>query len=110
MITNIINKKLIKSIFKKVNEKQKLKIIKDNKNLQNMIDVNILNYKLYSKKTIKFTGKISEGKGKEYNKKGVLLFEGEYKCRKREGKGKEFSENGKVIFEGEYICGKRVNI
>ena len=44
-------------IFKNVNEKRKLKIIKDNKNLQNMININILNYELYSKKTIKFTGK-----------------------------------------------------
>ena len=50
------------------------------------------------------------GKGKEYNISGHLIFEGEYLNGKRSGKGKEYDElNGKLIFEGEYLNGKKVN-
>ena len=47
------------------------------------------------------------GKIKEFNNKGKLLFEGEYLNGKRNGKGKEFGFEGKVCFEGEYLNGKR---
>ena len=46
------------------------------------------------------------GKGKEYNYLGDLIFEGEYKNGEREGIGKEFN-NGVVIFEGKYKNGNR---
>jgi len=49
-----------------------------------------------------------EGKGfvKEYDKKGNILFEGEYINGERNGKGKEYNDyNYKLIFEGEYING-----
>ena len=38
-----------------------------------------------------------------------MIFEGEYKNRKRNGYGKEyyFSNVGNIIFEGEYLNGKR---
>ena len=74
-------------------------------------------------------GKRWNGKGKEYNNYGELIFEGEYlngKCfecnidgylifegeylnDKRNGKGKEYDHYGKLIFEGEYLKGKRYN-
>ena len=38
-----------------------------------------------------------------------MRFEGEYLNDKRNGKGKEYDENGKLVFEGEYIQGKKVN-
>ena len=41
------------------------------------------------------------GKGKEYNNKGKLIFEGEYKNGKIY-KGKEYNNKGKLIFKREY--------
>ena len=47
------------------------------------------------------------GKGKEYNKKGDLIFEGEYlyNCKKT---GKAYI-NGKLEFEGDYLFNKKFN-
>ena len=47
-------------------------------------------------------------KVKEYE--NILKFEGEYLFGKRNGKGKEYDINGKLIYEGEYINGKRINV
>ena len=50
------------------------------------------------------------GKGKEYDKYGTLIFKGEYLNEKRNGKGKEYAiyiVARKLIFEGEYLNGKR---
>ena len=47
-------------------------------------------------------------KGKEYNYKGKLIFEGEYLNGEKNGKGKEYYK-GKLIFEGEYLNGERWN-
>ena len=51
------------------------------------------------------------GKGKEYNKYGELIFEGEYLNGKRwNGKGKEYTYLlDKLLFKGEYKNGKRWN-
>ena len=49
------------------------------------------------------------GKGKEYNYKGILKFEGEYLNGERNGKGKEYYSNGQLEFDGEYLNGKRWN-
>ena len=50
------------------------------------------------------------GKGKEINKKGELLFEGEYLNGKRwNGKGKEYNWNNELIFEGQYLNGKKIS-
>ena len=38
-----------------------------------------------------------------------LIFEGEYKYGERNGKGKEYNRNGNVIYIGEYLNGKRWN-
>ena len=57
------------------------------------------------------------GKGKEYNDEGKLIFEGEYLKSQRNG-GKEYDYNGKLKFEGmfkddeliiedEYLNGKK---
>jgi len=49
------------------------------------------------------------GKGKEYNNKGDLIYKGEYLNRKRwNGKGKEYNNDGKLIFEGEYLNGEKI--
>ena len=49
------------------------------------------------------------GKGKEYNSYGNLVFEGEYLYGERNGKGKEYFYGGKMKFEGEYLNGKKWN-
>ena len=46
--------------------------------------------------------------GREYKDK-ILIFEGDIKKGKRNGKGKEYNDNGKLIFEGKYLNGKRWN-
>ena len=46
------------------------------------------------------------GKGKEYDYAGTLIFEGEYKNGKRNGKGREY-ENNSLIFKGMFSNGKR---
>ena len=94
----------LKRLFTFVDEKNKLDIIKYNKNMQNILDISLINYKTFSGRYILY-GK--NGKGKEYNFDDKLLFEGEYINRKRNGKGKEYDENGLLMFEGEYINGKR---
>ena len=53
-----------------------------------------------------FELKDGNGKGKEYNFFGNLIFEGEYKGGEMDGFGKEFNKNH-LIFEGEYKYGKR---
>ena len=53
-----------KKIFSFVNEKNKLKLIKYNKNLQNKIDITLNNYKYYSGGYIIYE---KDGKAKKYN-------------------------------------------
>ena len=107
MLENSKSIYFIKKLFTFVDEKTKLDIIKYNKNMQNIMDINLINYKFYSKKYIIFE---ENGKGKEYDGYyNILLFEGEYLNGKRNGKGKEFYYNGKLKFEGEYLNGEKWN-
>ena len=46
------------------------------------------------------------GKVKEYDNYGYLIFEGEYLNGNRNGKGKEY-KNGDIVFDGEYENGRR---
>ena len=105
MLQNSKSIYFIKRLFTFVDEKNKLDIIKYNKNMQKILDISLINYKTFSGRYILY-GK--NGKGKEYNYDDKLLFEGEYLNRKRNGKGKEYNDyNGKLMFEGEYLNKKR---
>ena len=105
MLENIKACSFIKKIFSLIIERKKLKIIKYNKNLQNIIDINLINYKFFSGRYIIYE---KDGKGKEYNgNSDILLFEGEYLNGERNGKGKQFYFEGYLMFEGEYLKGKR---
>ena len=56
--------------------------------------------------------KYGKGKVREYYNgycSEYLLFEGEYLNGERNGKGKEYDYYGELIFEGEYKEGKRWN-
>ena len=82
----------IKKLFTFVDEKTKLDIIKYNKNMQNIMDINLTNYKFYGEKYVVYE---ENGKGKEYDGNyDILLFEGEYLNGKRNGKGKEYYGDG----------------
>ena len=104
MLKKIRTYYFLRTIFSLIDEKQKLKIIKYNKSLQENMNINLINYKIFSGKYIIYE---QNGKGKEYNYDGILIFEGEYLNGERNGKGKEFDYDGKLIFEGEYLNGKR---
>ena len=132
MLENIKSSYFIKIIFSFLNEKTKLKLLKYNKCLQNIMNINLINYKISSGRYIvcEENGKIKEfssydnnirfegeykdgkrnGKGKEYQKDGELVFEGEYKDGNRwNGNGIEYNQGGYLEFEGEYLNGKRWN-
>ena len=97
---------IMDKIFSYLNQKKKLNMIIYNKELQNIFEVNINDYKEISGKY-----KIIEknGKGKEYILNTYkVIFEGEYLNGKKNGKGKEYDENGILEFEGEYLNGKRI--
>ena len=125
---NIKSTFFIKECLLKINEKKKLELIKYNKIFQNMLNINIINYRIFSGKYIiyesntfakefsyndkllfegGYLNRKRNGKGKEYNSDGILVFEGEYLNGKRNGKGKEYNSGGIIVFEGEYLNGKR---
>ena len=126
---NIKSKFIIKIILSYLDFKSKLEIIKYNKRIQNIININIYNYKILSGKYIEyienknirrydtyteqliFEGEYfndkSELKGKEFGLYNKLIFEGEYLKGKKNGKGKEYYWNGVLKYEGEYLNGKR---
>ena len=105
MLNNIKSLFFIKICFSYLNEKRKLNFIKYNKNLQNLLEINLINYKIFSGRFLIID---KNAKGKEYScYHDMLLFEGEYLNGKRNGKGKEFSDGGNLIYEGEYLNGKR---
>ena len=86
MLKNIKAIFFIKILFSHANEKLKLEIIKYNKSLQNILDINIINYKIFSGRYIIYDSNI---KGKEYNSyEDRLIFKGDYKNGKINGKGK----------------------
>ena len=85
MFENIKSNYLIQYIFSLLNEKRKFKLVKYNKNIQNKLDLNLIDYKHLSGKYIILE---ENGKGKEYDFRGKLVFEGEYLNGERNGKGK----------------------
>ena len=104
MVENIKSQYFQKILLSSLNEKTKLDLIKYNKHFQNLMDIKLINYKLYKGKYIVYETK---GKGNEYYCNGKISYEGEYLNGKRNGKGKEYNEYGELEFEGEYLNGKR---
>ena len=103
LFKDIKSKYMIKTIFSYLDEKNKLEIIKYNKKLQNIENIELTNYRFMSDSYIIYE---SNKKGKEYDSNyNYLKFEGEYLNKKRNGKGKEYNWRGNLIFEGEYLIG-----
>ena len=124
MLKNVKSKYILQIIFSNLREKEKLRMVKYNQNFQNVLNINLFNYKYFSGKyliyedgiineydgythKLIFKGEYSKGKrngiGKEYSL-GELIFKGEFLNGKRNGKGKEYN-HGSLIFEGEYLNG-----
>ena len=76
---------IIQNIFSFASQRRKFRLVKYNKNLQNKLDINLIDYKNLSGKYIVYE---ENGKGKEYNWNGKLEFEGEYLNGKRMEKEK----------------------
>ena len=99
MIHIIRSKFILKTIFNNINYGRKLNLILYNKILQKGLNIDIIDFKM-------FTGryKITEEneKVKEYNSyNDNLIYEGEYLNGKRNGKGREYNFNGDtIIYEG----------
>ncbi len=106
---NVINPEshnIIELIFSFLMNRRKLIIINYNKELQNLISVNIEDYK---NSCVRFKVGGRNGKGKEYSlATNKLVFEGEYLNGKRNGKGKEYDEDGNILYESEYLNGKKM--
>ena len=84
----------IRTIFLNIKEVKKLKIVKYNKSLQNILNIKLINYKYFTGRYIIYE---QNGKGKEYNAEDDnLVFEGEYLKGERNGKGKEYNDKGKL--------------
>ena len=93
-----------RNIFLYLKEKQKLKILLYNKQLQNICGIKIDDYKEISGKCIIFE---KDGIGKQYIlDTNDMIFKGKYSNGKRNGKGKEYYNNGNLKFEGEYLNDK----
>ena len=90
---------ILKNLLSFLDKRNQLKIFRENKYIQNLLDINIFYYKRLSERF--FIGE-ENGKGKEFSGyNDALLFEGEYSNGKRNRKGKEYYSNGKIKFEGE---------
>ena len=88
-------------------ERKKLKLVKYNKNIQQKIDVNIKNYKLFKRKYVIYD---KNGLAKEFGLfDNKLIQEGEYLNGERNGRGKEYNDITSVLFEGEFKKGKKWN-
>ena len=73
MLKNVKASYFLRIIFSCIDEKQKLELIKYNKSLQEDLNISLINYKLFSRRYIIYK---LNGKGKEFNFNGYLLFEG----------------------------------
>ena len=135
MLKNIKSIVIIKKVFSYIRIKKKFELIKHNKIIKNRLDINLLDYQIYSGKYIVYEekGKAKEfsiltnnlvfegeylngrrnGKGKEYynfedeNHKKFLKFEGNYLNGKKNGKGTKYYLNGEIKFKGEYLNGNK---
>ena len=105
MLNNILSTFFIKNVLTLLEDKRKLDLIKYNKKLQHLINVDIITFRMFSEKYCIFE---TNTKIEEYDTNSdSLLFIGEYLNGKRNGKGKEYEGKHNLIFDGDYLNGKR---
>ena len=99
MLLNIKSIFFINKIFTIIKGGIKLKLIKYNRFIQKEININLLNYKL-------FTGKYLIYETKDIQKNMIfMMINWEYVNDKRNGKVKEYED--KSTIENEYLNGKK---
>ncbi len=102
MLKQIKSLLILKKIFNHLFIDAKLRLLRYNKNFQNILNINIIDFKNLSEKYIIIE---RTGYGKEYDSHDdELLYEGEFINGKRNGKGKEYIYD-KLKFEGQYLNG-----
>ena len=80
MLENIKTIYFLLKIFSQLNKYRKFKLIKYNKNLQDKLDINLIDYKRLSGKYVEYE---SNGIAKEYDLNDILQYEGGYLNGKR---------------------------
>ena len=98
MLKNIKNVFFKKIVLLHLDERKLLKLVQCNKELQNLLDIKMICYKMHSGK-IKIGDKNGLGKELNYFNNKSIIYEGEYLNGKRNGKGIERDKNG-VKYEG----------
>ena len=107
MLENIKSVYILRHILSNVSEKKILLLIIHNKRLQSKLNKSFFHYPILSGKYIIYE---SPNKAKIYNAfDDSIMYEGEYSNGKKNGKIKEYDKNGKLLFEGEYINDYRVD-
>ena len=107
MLDKIKSTYFYQKLFLHIDDKKNLELIKCNKNLQTILDITLMNYRIFSGKYIIYDGK---GKGKIYDAyNDKLLFEGEFLKGKKNGKRKENDEYRSTKFIGECLNGKIIS-
>ena len=87
---NKVDKNILKILLTFSAELKILKILRYNKNLQNIVDIDLNFYKNYAKKYIIYKDN-KRNFGREFDNGNVLLYEGGFINGQRSGKGKEFN-------------------
>ena len=107
MLKFIKSSHMVNKIFSYLNEIRKLNLVRHNNYFQNILSINI---EYYMKMSGRYKVEGINGNGKEYEIiTDELLFEGEYLNGKRHGKGKEYNSKGKLKYEGDYLFDKKWN-
>ena len=84
---NVKSSYFIKFLLSYLSEQRKLSLVKYSKSIQNILNLQLFDYKLFSGRYIEYE---SNGKAKEFSSyDDHLIYEGEYLNRKRNGKGNE---------------------
>ena len=105
MLENIKSLYILKNVFINIEDEIKLNLVKYNKKLQKKLDISLIDYKFFSNKYIVYE---DNGKGTIYNAfNNKILYNGEISNGKKNGRGKEYDTFGNVLFEGEFLNGKR---
>ena len=87
LLKKVKSKYIVNIFFSFINERIKLKIVKHNKHLQDIINIKLINYEFLSGRYIIYD---NNGIVKEYARANdYLIFEGEYLNGLRNGKGKQ---------------------
>ena len=89
MLKNVKSQYIFRYIFVYINEKRKLKLIRNNRHIQTKLNIKLINYRIFSGKYM--TTYENNKKGKIFDAyNDILIFDGEFSNGKINGYGKEY--------------------